>query len=64
MSVLREWNRERHTSIFSPCCDVCGKTLSMVDDFYEALEEMEKAGWKRAQVNGEWENYCDECGGD
>lgn len=46
---------------FYPTCDRCGRQLMSTDTFYDAVEDMKKAGWKSVMVDGLWENHCPEC---
>lgn len=53
---------EKMEGMFIPVCDKCDKELSgFYDTFYEAVEAKKEAGWKSRKVDGEFEDWCDEC---
>ncbi len=48
---------------FDVTCDVCDQTTHFDDECFEwLLSSMKKAGWTSKRVDGEWENYCPDCG--
>lgn len=55
MSIAR--NKDK----FIPTCDICGAELDEYDDFYDAVDAKNAAGWTSQKVDGEWEDSCEEC---
>jgi len=52
---------EQFGGIYTPTCDVCGAELPPEDDFYDAVQAKKDAGWKAKIIDGQWEDWCDEC---
>ncbi len=44
-------------------CDICGgeEAKEQFDDFYDAVEYKNVAGWKSKIEGEEWEDVCPEC---
>ena len=55
---------ERQYGKYIPVCDGCGCVLDehVYDTFDEARIAMKEEGWSTDKVNGEWQNYCPDCG--
>ena len=47
--------------IYTPTCDICGEELYGEFDFFDAVDEKKRAGWKSQKVNGEWKDVCCDC---
>lgn len=45
----------------TPTCDICGAELPVEDDFYDAIDAKNKAGWKSQKIGGEWCDICTDC---
>lgn len=56
---------EKEDSITRFTCDMpgCRKNYEGVDGFGSAWKEAKAHGWVLAEVNGEFQHYCKECGG-
>lgn len=53
---------DKFAGLFTLTCDNCGKELNeQFDEFYDAVEAKKENGWKSKRVNGDWEDWCDEC---
>jgi len=47
---------------FQLVCDNCGKVHDeLFEEFRDAVEAKKEIGWKSKKINGEWEDWCDEC---
>jgi len=53
---------EKELNSFILTCDNCGEELSeSFDDFYEAVDAKKEYNWKSKKINGNWEDWCEEC---
>lgn len=52
---------EKFAGFYTPTCDICGAELPAEDDFYNAVQAKKDAGWKSRMIDGQWEDWCDEC---
>ena len=52
---------EKEYEEFNLECDECGRYVPRFDTFQDALDYSDEMGWGKKKVNGEWENYCDDC---
>ena len=46
--------------IFILACDGCGER-EYFNSYMDAVEGRSELNWKARKVDGEWENYCEEC---
>lgn len=58
MSIIRNYRD------YTPTCDVCGDELETEFDFYDAVDAMKSAGWKKRKIDGEWYDICINCSED
>lgn len=48
--------------VFNLVCDNCSKVNDEeFSSFHDAVDAKKELGWKSQKVNGEWEDWCDEC---
>ena len=47
--------------VFGLECDKCGRYVPAFNTLQDALDYAEEMGWSKEKVNGEWENYCEDC---
>jgi Fe2+ or Zn2+ uptake regulation protein len=50
-----------HNTGYDLICDICGYTVTGLDDFEEARDYAKENGWKTEKYTGAWENYCPKC---
>jgi hypothetical protein len=56
MSIEKEYGE------FYLTCDNCGNDAGKVfDSFERAVEAKKGLGWKSKKINGQWEDWCEEC---
>jgi len=56
MSIEKEYGE------FYLTCDNCGNVAGKVfDGFEKAVEAKKELGWKSKKINGQWEDWCEEC---
>ena len=49
---------EKEYGKFNLECDDCGMYIPQLVTFQDAINY---EGWTKRNVNGEWENYCEDC---
>ncbi len=54
---------ERNTFGFTATCDSCPSGCEDIDEenFYSAIDELKKRGWKIFKRRGDWNHTCTMC---
>jgi ribosomal protein S14 len=51
---------EKRKGKYKGYCDICGNTTPTFNSWEECRQFM-RENWKQRRVNGEWEQYCEDC---
>jgi hypothetical protein len=53
---------DKFAGVYTLTCDNCGEEFPLqFDDFYEAVKAKKEYGWRSKKVDGNREDWCDEC---